>query len=329
MSGTPGATSFSTSSASELRAPISATRCANPSSSPRNSAFPGSSTAATKSSSSRSWPASGVEPARARLRLPGRLHHERPHPLRERAAGGDVERPDAGQRLVEEPLLAGVGRRAGPAPVAAVLRPPSLAPLLPLARELGERGDPHAHVLAALRVVRGGRVQGMAGAGGQAAVELLRARRRPARVAARLVPGGEERVDVEGRVLDALRGDRSRELLPAADERQGARRRLGDRGLEAVETGECLAGEGRPGRFGRIGQPAAPVSRRGPPRRRRCDTRPAAPSARPARRAARRPPRGRRTRPAGRCAPGRPRRARAARAAAPARRSRRRPAGGR
>src|SRR5690606_16989384 len=90
--------------------------------------------------------------------------------------------------------------------------------LLPPLRNLGERDEPHAGVLAALVVVggrgeEGARVAVRAEAG--ARMERLHIERPVVRLAADLVEGGEAERAVERRVLDALGGDGRRVLLEA------------------------------------------------------------------------------------------------------------------
>ena len=91
----------------------------------------------------------------------------------------------------------------------------------PVERELGQDVDARAHVLATLRVVRGGRAE--PGGRGRLAlrerrVQLAERRAEAARIAAHLVQRRQAMVAVERRVLVSLGGDRPGDLLKAHDE---------------------------------------------------------------------------------------------------------------
>ncbi len=98
---------------------------------------------------------------------------------------------------------------------------PEKKALLPLLRKFGEDVDPRADVLAPLRVVRARGVHREWPAGGRidgAFVKRAHGDAQAERVPPDLVQGGEPVVDVQDGVLEPLRHDRPRELLPAHEE---------------------------------------------------------------------------------------------------------------
>ena len=131
--------------------------------------------------------------------------------------------PGAGERLPQEVLDAPVDERR-----AELGRRRAHARHVerPVVRALGEHVQPHAHVLAPLRVVRrepGHRERGVIERAGGERVQLHRADREPLGGSADLVQAGQVGPAVERRVLDRLRHDRTAGLLEADDELGAAR----------------------------------------------------------------------------------------------------------
>ncbi len=131
---------------------------------------------------------------------------------------GELDRPGADQRLVEQVLVVLVGGDAavelGLAPL--VERRPALHPRRPLVRQLRDGVDPGADVLAAFGVVGRKRDHAVRPAPGRFLVQPVEGGQRgaePRRLAAHLVQRDQPVVAVEGRVLDALGHDGAGVLL--------------------------------------------------------------------------------------------------------------------
>ena len=134
------------------------------------------------------------------------------------------ERPCAEQRLVKQILFVGIGCGLALdfATMFAIHRLPAARGAAPFLRQFGERGETGAHVFAALRVMRRSRQQAMRERREPRGVLLMKSLDgRPLRVgfAADFVQRDESVENIERRVLDPLRRDRSRGLLELEHER--------------------------------------------------------------------------------------------------------------